>query len=76
MNYFLAIKDSQVFHDILKWYDKPNLELNSRSIREICHSLLVSKYAHDSVCDQFFNYIVKNSEIVSGETVEKVNKYY
>lgn len=56
----------------MKWYEKPNLEFNSRSIRELCHSLLVSKYAHDTVCDQFFDYIVQNSKIVTGETVEKV----
>lgn len=56
----------------MKWYEKPNLELNSRAIREICHSLQTSKFAHDTVCDQFFEYIMKNSDIVTGETVEKV----
>lgn len=66
------MKDSQLFYDIMKWYDKPNLELNSRAIREICHSVQSSKFAHDTVCDQFFNYIINNSETVTGETVEKV----
>lgn len=56
----------------MNWYDKPNLELNSRSIREICHSIQSCKFANDSLCDQFFDYIIKNSELVTGETVEKV----
>lgn len=57
----------------MNWYNKPHLELNSRSIRELCHSLLSSKFAHDQLCDKFFDYIVDNSKIVSGETVSKVN---
>lgn len=67
-------RDSQLFYDILKWYEKPNLELNSRSIRELCLTLQSSKVTHDSVCDQFYNYIVENKKIVTGETVEKVRE--
>lgn len=56
----------------MKWFDRPNLELNSRAIRETCYSIQVCKYAQDNACDQFFEYVIKNSDLVTGETVEKI----
>lgn len=57
----------------MKWYERPDLDLNSsRVIREICHSLQTVKFANDSLCDRFFEYILRKSEFVTGETVEKV----
>lgn len=67
-----APRDSQLFFEIMKWYEGKKLDLNSRTIREICHSLQASKYCHDSVCDQFFDYVSTHKDIVTGETVEKV----
>ncbi|CAG9797447.1 unnamed protein product [Chironomus riparius] len=67
-----APRDSSLFFEIMGWYDNKKLELNSRTIREICHSLQVAKFCNDSVCDQFFNYVVDNKDIVTGETVEKI----
>jgi FAST kinase-like protein, subdomain 1 len=55
----------------MNWYNQ-KLELNSRLIREICQSLQIANFSHDSVCDQLFEYIVENQANVSGETVEKV----
>jgi hypothetical protein len=68
-----ASRDSQLFYEIMNWYSKnKNLEWNSRTIREICHPLKISKFCCDSVCDQFFEYVMKNKDVVTGETVEKI----
>lgn len=75
--FFLAKRDSQLFFEIINWYDKrKNLEWNSRTIRELCHSLQITKFGLDSACDQFFEYIIKNKDIVMGETVEKVKIHF
>lgn len=67
-----ASRDSQLFYELMNWYDGRKLDLNSRTIREICHSLQTSKFCIDSVCDQFFDYIVDKKTVITGETVEKV----
>ncbi|KAG5675734.1 hypothetical protein PVAND_005612 [Polypedilum vanderplanki] len=67
-----ASRDSQLFYEIMNWYNNNKLDLNSRKIREICHALQVTKFSNETVCDQFINYVVENKDYVTGETVEKI----
>lgn len=57
----------------MKLYENPEaFQLNSRSIRDITFNLNVS-YRVDKMCQALLDYIEDNSELIAGDTVEKVS---
>lgn len=69
--YRKAPRESRFFHEMMKLYDKP-LNLDSRAIREISFNMTASNFRMDSVCDQFVDYVLKNWDHVTGDTLEKI----
>lgn len=52
-------------------YERP-LDLNSRSIRDICYNMMNANFRIDSVCDQFVEYLLENWDHITGDTCEKI----
>lgn len=64
-------RKSSIFQEMITKYDTVQGEFNSRVIRDIVYNLTNSDYHCQAIFEQVIDYIKKNADFVTGETLDK-----